>query len=260
MPNTSVQAAGEAMPKEANAEHPWLKARRLGKELSATLHECDTGEWYAHVLPAGQFPEVGFGRLPAGLPKDELPVDQINRLAWELSEALNRWNGGGYQAMVLPAERGGNTVMFTNIKAWDRRAEVAAESPQDELRRLSSRMMELLKKIDPRCEMATVRDTGSSITLMAGFDIPVPGFDQIGDLFHRWKDAEARADAADDDEAVEPAQVEYNALQDLITEQTPRTAREFAMWILAQTDRWAAGITDELRDMTDGLAGEKEGA
>lgn len=252
------QSNSTTVPETSTAEHPWIKARRLSKELSATLTECDNADWFAHVLPAELSANVFFGALPMGLKPDELPVDHINRLAWELSEALNRWNGGGYQAMVLPSERGGNTVMFSNIRAWDGRAD-RAETPSEELRRLAHRIMDILKSTDSRVEIATIRATAGGVTMMSGFDVPTPGFDQIGDFFHRWKEAEARADAAEDDEDADPAQAEYNALQDLIVEQAPRTAREFAMWILAQTDRWAAGITDELREMTDVLAGEKEG-
>lgn len=218
---------GDALPATATPpEHPWVKARRLSKDLSETLKECGGADWFAHVLPSDLKPNVFFGALPMGLKPDELPVDHINRLAWELSDALNRWNGGGYQAMVLPSERGGNTVMFTNVRAWDGRAAIG-EAPD--------------------------------ITLMTGFSEPIPGVDEIEDLFHRWKDAEARENAADSDEAADAVHVEYNALQNLIAKQTPQTARELAMLILAYTDRWAADITDELRKIIDTLAGEKEG-
>lgn len=40
-------AAGAAEP-----EHPWVKARRLARELSATLAECDEGTMMAEVYPA----------------------------------------------------------------------------------------------------------------------------------------------------------------------------------------------------------------
>lgn len=80
--------------------------------------------------------------------------------------------------------------------------------------------------------------------------------DAIAGLFARWKEAETKVESADD--AVGAALAEYAALQNAITNQTPKTAREFAMWILAHTDRWSASVTDELRSMTNALAGETE--
>ena len=115
------QSNSTTVPEISTAEHPWLKARRLSKELSAALKECDNADWFAHVLPAELSANVFFGAFPMGLKPHELPVDHVNRLAWELSEALNRWNGGGYQALVIPSEKAGNTVMFTKMKAWDGR-------------------------------------------------------------------------------------------------------------------------------------------
>lgn len=136
------------------------------------------------------------------------------------------------------------------------------ETPHDEVRRLSWRIADLLNGLDPRIDYVTICPSGSGAhAVMTGFNIPFGDEKDIETLFHRWKGAEERETAAgDDDEAADVVHVEYNALQNLITEQTPRTAREFAMWILAHTDRWAADVTDELRDMTDKLAGEKEAA
>lgn len=34
-------------------EHPWTKARRLAKELSAAMRQCDDGRQYVEVFPAG---------------------------------------------------------------------------------------------------------------------------------------------------------------------------------------------------------------
>lgn len=115
------QSNNTTAPEISTEEHPWVKARRLTKELSAVLKDCDSADWFAHVLPADVAPNVYFGALPMGETKDELSVDRVNRLAWDLSEALNGWNGGNFQAMVLPSDKAGHTVMFTNIRAWDRR-------------------------------------------------------------------------------------------------------------------------------------------
>lgn len=105
------------------AEHPWEAARRLSRELSAVLGQIEGADWAANVMPPVPQAFVGFAAFPMGPAPDEYPVDHINRLAWELSSALDTWQGGTYQAMVLPASTGGHTVMFTSIKAWDRRAE-----------------------------------------------------------------------------------------------------------------------------------------
>lgn len=107
------------------SEHPWEAARRLSKELSAVLGQIDGADWAANVMPPVPQSFVGFASYPMGSAPDEYPVDRINRLAWELSDALDTWQGGSFQAMILPASKGGHTVMFTNIKAWDRRAEHA---------------------------------------------------------------------------------------------------------------------------------------
>ncbi|QGA56889.1 hypothetical protein [Brucella sp. 2280] len=46
----------------------------------------------------------------------ELPVERINRLSRELSEALNEWMDGEFMAVILPANRGnGYPIMFGNI-------------------------------------------------------------------------------------------------------------------------------------------------
>nr|WP_314089364.1 hypothetical protein [uncultured Shinella sp.] len=107
------------------SEHPWEAARRLSKELSATMSLCNEGDWYAHVFPADRPYCIAFAAKPDVSADEELPVDRINRLSWELSAALDEWKGGSFQAMILPASQGGHTVMFTNIKAWDRSADHA---------------------------------------------------------------------------------------------------------------------------------------
>lgn len=49
-------------------------------------------------------------------PAIELPVERVNRLSRELSEALNEWMDGEFMAVILPATRGnGYPIMFGNI-------------------------------------------------------------------------------------------------------------------------------------------------
>lgn len=252
MPNTSIPAAGEAMPATLAA--------------AIAQHEAAHAAWTATTDEDGE--------LPTETPEDEAAwAAELAMINFPCTTSEDMRTKVSYLYLgETEAARGARDTAKTNdftaflgsligIDPESGKTVLAEETPHDELRRLSWRIADLLNDLDPRVEYVTIRpsNTGTG-AVMTGFYVPIPGFDQIEDFFHRWKDAEARADAADDDEAVEVAQVEYNALQDLITEQTPRTAREFAMWILAQSDRWAAGITDELRNMTDTLAGEKEGA
>lgn len=105
-------------------EHPWAASRRLMRELSDALVKCDQGSWAAHVLPAGgERNELQMRNLPSdGDGTPEIALDRVERLSWGLSEALNDYAGGTFQAMVLPSAIGGYTVMFTKISAWDGRA------------------------------------------------------------------------------------------------------------------------------------------
>lgn len=53
-----------------------------------------------------------------GMPKNELPVDRVDRLAKELADALNDWLDGEFMAVILPSSRGGDfPIMFGNIKS-----------------------------------------------------------------------------------------------------------------------------------------------
>lgn len=106
----------------SKTEHPWTKARRLMKELSATLADCDSAKWSAHVMPPIPPSFNGFASFPMRETRDELPVDHVERLSWELSEALSRYQNGAYTAVVLPSVSAGHTVMFTKLAAFDRRA------------------------------------------------------------------------------------------------------------------------------------------
>ncbi len=101
-------------------EHPWEAARRLAAELAATMGECDDGRWFAHVMPPQPQAFNGFGSFPMSHERDAFPIDRVNRLCWELSEALSEYQGGRFQAMVLPSTVGGHTVMLTVVKAFGR--------------------------------------------------------------------------------------------------------------------------------------------
>ncbi|WP_421460943.1 hypothetical protein [Agrobacterium tumefaciens] len=103
-------------------EHPWTKARRLMKELSATLDDCDDATWFAHVMPPRPQAFTGFGAYPMGQKPDELAVDHIERLSWELSETLSGYQNGAFQAVVLPSSSAGHTVMLTKLGVFDLRA------------------------------------------------------------------------------------------------------------------------------------------
>lgn len=103
-------------------EHPWTKARRLMKELSDTLADCDSAKWSAYVMPPVPPVFNGFAAYPMGQKPDEIPVDHVERLSWELSEALSRYQDGAFQAVVLPSVSAGHTVMLTKVGVFDLRA------------------------------------------------------------------------------------------------------------------------------------------
>ncbi|MCW0983515.1 hypothetical protein OK142_22050 [Agrobacterium sp. BT-220-3] len=103
-------------------EHPWTKARRLMKELSDTLGDCSGGKWSAYVMPPVPPVFNGFAAYPMGQKPDEIPVDHVERLSWELSEALSRYQNGAFQAVVLPSSSAGHTVMLTKLGVFDLRA------------------------------------------------------------------------------------------------------------------------------------------
>ncbi|CAK7258668.1 MULTISPECIES: hypothetical protein [unclassified Shinella] len=69
-------------------EHPWTKARRLGKELSQAL--ADTGDAeFGYILPAGYEYAVGFGMLQEDSPRlGEFPMQTISRLGRRIAQTL----------------------------------------------------------------------------------------------------------------------------------------------------------------------------
>lgn len=103
-------------------EHPWTKARRLMKELSEALADCDDATWFAHVMPPRPPVFNAFGAYPMGQKPDELPIDHVERLSWELSDALSGYQNGQFQAVVLPSVSAGHTVMLTKVGVFDVRA------------------------------------------------------------------------------------------------------------------------------------------
>ena len=105
-------------------EDPWLKSRRLMKELSVALQECSDGLYAAHMMPIGG---DRFERFLKRLPSDDDPetaVDRVDRLASELSDALSQWAGGTYQAMVQPSNLAGHSVFFVKAGPWGTRMAV----------------------------------------------------------------------------------------------------------------------------------------
>lgn len=137
-------------------------------------------------------------------------------------------------------------------------AVLAAETPHDELRRLSWRIAELLNDLDPRIDYVTIRASSvGSHAVMTGFDIPLPGEDDIQPLFQRWKDAELRGDLAEVDD--DPVFDEYRALQNQIVSRRPVTAQDVAIAFIVGTDRWTSTVGADLKTLAASLVGETEG-
>lgn len=97
-------------------EHPWLKARGLGRELSEALAACDDPKWAAHIMPASTEYAVGF----AAVEGDEHPAQKVERLSAALSEALNDYCGGRFHVRIYPAQEGGHGFYFASTAAHDR--------------------------------------------------------------------------------------------------------------------------------------------
>ncbi|WP_117196392.1 hypothetical protein [Rhizobium terrae] len=121
MPNEPVQAAAEGLP---NTEHPWEAARRHSKALSEALSICNDSRWYAHVFPSDRAYSIAFAAKPHDGAEEERPIDRVNRLAWELADALNDYRDGMFHARIYPSAQAGYAVMFTVTRAAERRAEV----------------------------------------------------------------------------------------------------------------------------------------
>lgn len=60
-----------------------------------------------------QLPEAQIGNM-----QGEYPVEKVNRLSRELSEAMTEWMDGEYMAVILPSTRGNDyPIMFGNINS-----------------------------------------------------------------------------------------------------------------------------------------------
>ncbi|MGB3348305.1 MAG: hypothetical protein WBA85_06020 [Brucella anthropi] len=118
MPTHCSQATAEGLPE---IENPWVKARRLARELSNTLASIGDGDRpeYAMVFPdASRGYRYGFASSGVDAPSLKLPVDQLNDLANSMSDALDEWQGGEFMAVILPRSRSkGWPVMFGSVKS-----------------------------------------------------------------------------------------------------------------------------------------------
>lgn len=122
---------GEAMQRVAleylenlGAQDARIATRALMRELSEVLSGYDDGGCAVHVLPMEgeryqRFVRF-FPRADEGDP--ETPVDRIERLCAELSDALTDYAGGTFQATVLPSSVAGHSVTLTSITVANRRA------------------------------------------------------------------------------------------------------------------------------------------
>ena len=106
---------------EVVPENPWMAFRRLSREMSAVLDDCDGGRWSAVVEPAATDRFEQRKRRPH--PDDaESAIDRVERLAGKLSHALSDYAGATFQALVMPSSVAGAAVMFSKISTWDGRA------------------------------------------------------------------------------------------------------------------------------------------
>lgn len=92
---TSTAAiAVAAVPAIAGQEHPWIKARRLAKELSDVLADCDEGATVAIVSPKGALHEVLFASRRWYEAQQTMTEEQAAAVAaWQLVtiEANAQW-------------------------------------------------------------------------------------------------------------------------------------------------------------------------
>ncbi len=105
----------------AAKQDPWVKARRLAKELAATMAQCDHGQWQAYIWPDVDRLRFGFMASPE---EDQRPVSRVDRLAHELSYAMDDWHqatGSKFIAHVHAASTG-RGVWFMNADLEGRRS------------------------------------------------------------------------------------------------------------------------------------------
>lgn len=125
MPTQSSQATAEGMPID-RAQRIKSTAEQLAKSVKAgnvnpdydfTNHDAI---WQCMRLRSGvkltEVEAVAAFNAAMGINESELPVERVNRLSRELSEALGEWMDGEFMAVILPATRGnGYPIMFGNI-------------------------------------------------------------------------------------------------------------------------------------------------
>lgn len=109
MPNLAIQAMGEAMP-VATPTRRTVLAGLTGIGAATALVSAQELAAAAPIVPARNHNEentmnmiVDHKALAASSPVSELPVDRVNRLAWELAEALNDYGDGRWLAEVYPS-------------------------------------------------------------------------------------------------------------------------------------------------------------
>jgi hypothetical protein len=105
------------------SEHPWEAARRHANDLSEALTGCNASNWYAHVFPSDRPYSVCFAAKPHPEDADEMAIDRVNRLAWELSKALDEYADGRFSARVYPSRHAGTSVLFMSIASERRTVE-----------------------------------------------------------------------------------------------------------------------------------------
>jgi len=118
--NTTTALCGATYLTET--ENPWVKSRRLARELADTMSNMDEVDRPAYAMV---FPDNSrgyrYGFASSGvsdMAKMKLPVDQVNDLSQELADVLDEYADGQFMAVVLPRSRSmGWPVMFGSIKA-----------------------------------------------------------------------------------------------------------------------------------------------
>lgn len=100
MPNTPVRAAAEGMPDVTRRNALVTTGAGLMAALVGSLA----------VTPAKA------NAAPAIVPQ-ELPVDRVNRIAWELADALNTYADGRFHAEIYPSLPHDYPVIMVHTKA-----------------------------------------------------------------------------------------------------------------------------------------------
>ncbi len=107
-----------------DAQDARVSSRALMRELSEVLSGYDDGGCAVHILPMEGERYQRFVRFLPRLDEGdaETPVDRIDRLCAELSDALSGYAGGALKATVLPSPVAGHSFTLTYVNDADRRA------------------------------------------------------------------------------------------------------------------------------------------